>query len=313
MRTTLLTLIIVIFSLTSGYTQQIENGSFEEWELIPEINLEEPVNWSSIKTSDAGSFINNAAPKVWDKSTDARTGMYSVQLTNKAALGIVATGSITNGRVHAELNPSAGFMYTDTNDTRWNTPVVNRPDSLVGWYKQSPSPNDFSTVKVLIHKDYGKIPEPTQVNWIGIGAMEMAPQPVTEWTRFSVPIEYLNDDVPEYVLVILTAGNGTSAIANSTAWYDDIELVYNNQGFFDPAITRNYQLSITGKTIHLQNIPQHILAESELEVCDITGRIIWRGKATGNEAFISTALTPGIYIISLTYKGESFSRKIYSH
>ncbi|MEA3476620.1 MAG: hypothetical protein U9R60_00445, partial [Bacteroidota bacterium] len=41
--------------------QQFENPGFEDWEDAGTV-IEEPTNWSSIKTSDAGQIINDAAP-----------------------------------------------------------------------------------------------------------------------------------------------------------------------------------------------------------------------------------------------------------
>jgi hypothetical protein len=291
--------------------QQVQNGSFEEWEQIPSINLEEPVNWSSIKTSDGGSIINNAAPKVWDKSTDARTGLYSVELTNKSAFNIVATGTISNGRYHAEFNPQAGYAFTDPNDPQWNTPITAKPDSLTGWYKQTPSGEDFSTVRVLVHKGYAKIPDSTFSNWIGIGNMDMPTGVVGEWTRFSIPIDYLNNDTPEYVLIILTAGNGTNAVAGSVAWFDDIELVYNDLGIQDEMLASEYHVFIRNSTLYIQNIPLHILQSSDIEIRDISGRSVWKGKTQTYEIPLGKVLNPGIYIFRMHLSGESYSRKVY--
>jgi hypothetical protein len=291
--------------------QPVQNGSFEEWEQIPSISMEEPVNWSSIKTSDGGSLINNAAPKVWDKSTDARTGSYSVQLTNKAAFSIVATGTISNGRFHAEFNPEAGYVFTDTSDSQWNTPITAKPDSLVGWFKQSPVGEDFSTAKVLVHKGYAKIPDPTSGNWIGIGIMNMPTGIVDEWTRFSMPINYLNNDTPEYALIILTAGNGTNAINGSVAWFDDIELVYNDLGTQDGIQSTEYHVFIKNNSLFLQNIPLHLLQQSDVELRDLSGRLIWHGKPQHYATPIGNVISPGIYVFRMNLPEGTFSRKVY--
>jgi hypothetical protein len=303
------TAFLLIFPFCIG--QQVQNGSFEEWEQIPSISLEEPVNWSSIKTSDGGSLINNAAPKVWDKSTDARTGSYSVQLTNKAAFSIVATGTISNGRYHAEFNPEAGYAFSDTTDPQWNTPITAKPDSLIGWYKQTPAGEDFSTAKVLVHKGYAKIPDPTSENWIGIGSMDMPTGNVEEWTRFSVPIHYLNNDTPEYALIILTAGNGTNAVAGSVAWFDDIELVYNDLGTQDEMLSMQYHVFIKDNSLFLQNIPLHLLQLSDVELRDLSGRSIWNGKPQNYMTPLGKVISPGIYVFRMSLPGGAFSRKVY--
>jgi len=94
-----------IFSLHAQTTDTIENPGFEEWELpfgLP-VNHPEPVNWSSIKTSD-NININPVAPINWARSDTAHSGNYSLKLFNVSALCLVATGTMTNGRVHAEVS-----------------------------------------------------------------------------------------------------------------------------------------------------------------------------------------------------------------
>ena len=70
--------ISLIFLYGSVFSQnQFENGGFEEWEEVglgPD--LMEPVDWSSVKTSDQTS-LNNAAPVIWGISNDAHSGNHS--------------------------------------------------------------------------------------------------------------------------------------------------------------------------------------------------------------------------------------------
>jgi len=79
----------VAFSLVA---QQLSNPGFEAWEDAGTV-ADEPVKWSSIKTSDAGDFINNFAPVVWGQSADAHSGSYSLELTNVMSI-VLATGTI---------------------------------------------------------------------------------------------------------------------------------------------------------------------------------------------------------------------------
>ena len=96
--------------------QQPENFSFEEWEMVGfENQFPEPVNWSSLKTSEPENLAN-VSPEVMFKSTDAHSGSFSVHLISKSVFGIVANGIITNGRIHADFDPAAGFTYTDPDD-----------------------------------------------------------------------------------------------------------------------------------------------------------------------------------------------------
>ncbi len=118
-----------MMSLSLVAQQQFENPGFEDWEDAGTV-IEEPTNWSSIKTSDAGQIINDAAPVVWAQSDDAHSGNYSLKLFNTAAFTIVASGTISNGRVHADFNPELGYVYTQHDDDRWHTALAVIPTVL---------------------------------------------------------------------------------------------------------------------------------------------------------------------------------------
>lgn len=221
-------LLIVLFTLSIisvSYAQQTqpENVSFEEWEDVG-LDTEEPVNWSSIKTSD-DSFLNGLAPYVWDKSTDAHTGNYSVKLFSVPILSFVAAGAITNGRVHADFDPSNGYMFTDPTDDRWNTPINTRPDSVAVWVKFLPQGSDTAQVKALLHTGEAKLPDPTQSNWVGLSLISV-PNATNGWVRVSAPFEYFNNTTPEYILFVVSSA-GTVATEGTEVYYDDFELIYN--------------------------------------------------------------------------------------
>ena len=218
----ILTFLSFIITISLFSQQQPENPGFENWEDVG-LNEDEPVDWSSIKTADQ---LGGFAPYVWAKSTDAHTGSYSVKLYNENAFGgIVAAGTLTNGRVHADFNPDNGYVFTNTSDSQWNTPLTQKPDSVVIWAKFSPLGGDTAAVKALLHTGFAKIPDPTFSNWISLAQINI-PDETTTWTRFSAPFNYFNSTTPEYVLFVLSAG-GAVATVGSTAYFDDIELIYN--------------------------------------------------------------------------------------
>jgi len=214
--------IVALFIGFAVFAQQPENYSFEDWEDVG-LDRPEPINWSSIKTSDGGSWINGLAPYVWDQSTDAHTGTYSVKLITKNTLIGPAPGTVTNGRIHATL--SEGWAFTDPADSRWNTPLTLKPDSIVFWAKHSPAGADNAQVKALLHTGSAKIPDAAQTNYIA-WAEYYIPDATPTWTRFSAPFTYYNDNEPEYILMVLSSGDDNVATVNTESWFDDVELVY---------------------------------------------------------------------------------------
>lgn len=203
---------------------QLHNSSFETWEGSG--GNAEPVEWSSIKTSTGG--VAGLAPQVCFQSTDAHTGSSSVRLRSVSALGQVATGLLTNGRVHAEIS-GTGYVYTIENDAAYNTALTDRPDSIVVWYKATPVGSDFPGFEAVLHTGAGQIPAGTTgANWIGTASWSgTAGATVSTWTRISAPFVYTSENAPAFILLAPTSGNGTSSVANSEVLYDDFALIYN--------------------------------------------------------------------------------------
>ncbi len=206
---------------------QPENPSFESWDNAGQAT-QEPHQWSSIKTSDGGAFINGLVPQLCWRSTDARTGQYSVNLRTVNSIIGAANGLLTNGRVHAELEVADSYMYTVQDQEQWRTVLTSRPDSLVGWFKATPQSGDRANMGALLHVDDGRLPAfGTEGNYVA-GASWKAPYGnVGQWTRFSAPFQYLNDWQPEWLLFILTAGDSAGSQVGTQVWYDDLALIYN--------------------------------------------------------------------------------------
>ncbi|MEO8066311.1 MAG: hypothetical protein ABI599_01335 [Flavobacteriales bacterium] len=214
-------------TLSAMAQPQILNSGFETWTGLG-TGTEEPEEWSSIKTSDGGTFINNFAPQVCWQSGDGHTGSYSVNVrTVQSQIG-PANGIVTCGRVHAELNPANGRVFTEASDAQWNQVMTGRPDSLVCWYKTTVMPGDYPTLDAILHTGTGSLPENgTMGNWVARATWAGPSVTVGAWTRFSVPFDYVNGNAPEYVLVVMTSGDSLISQVGTQSFYDDIALIYN--------------------------------------------------------------------------------------
>lgn len=298
----------------SNYAQdQLENAGFEEWEnILATVNdtIREPLEWSSLKTSDLPNLAA-MAPVVCTRSNEAYAGNYSMKLTNASVFGLVANGIATNGRIHPDLNTELSYSYTDTDSAMWNSPFTARPDSLIGWYQYSPQGNDSLQVKVSLHQGYGQQPdEDFENNWIGLAEFRTGFNTEGVWTRFSVPFIYFSEDIPEYALTLISSGNAYAAVAKSTALFDDLEMVYvstsSNQG---PARAEGYIAMPRSGTLWLRNI--RFSDFNQLSIYSITGRKVWHGKVDSEWIDISAAHLPqGIYLVSLTGSHQVFNQKV---
>ncbi len=304
----LIVIFACFFSLAVYPQQQLQNPGFEEWEEVG-TPIEEPLNWSSIKTSD-NELLNPNAPKVCEPSNDAHSGNYSLHLFNVkvAVFNVIASGLITTGRVHAEVNPDLGYVFTDATDAKWHMPFTGKPDSITGWYMSTPAAGDFARIQLHLHEGNDSIPSNGD-NVIGEVEYDFPEQAVTNWTRFSVPINYLKAGTPQYVLLSFTSGNGVDALEGSEAWFDDIEFIYNGSSVDELSLSKF-------RTFYRNNTLTVSMANSEINnynirVTDIMGRVVLaEDNITAKENQFQLDETAGVYVVSLQHQGSQVSRKI---
>ncbi len=305
---TLILITFLGFTIASFPQELIENPGFEYWEDAGTV-ADEPVDWSSIKTSD-NNITNPAAPVVWELSTDAHNGNYSVLLKNMAVFSIVATGTITNGRVHAEFNPDSGYVYTDINDERWHTQFTARPDSLAGWYKYSPIENDRCRIRAILHVNEGSLPpRNTQGNWIADAEYNSPSEIVDTWTRFSVPFEYVSEETPGFILIVVNSGFGTEAVEGSIAQFDDLELIYN-PGAIDKITEETASFYFYNDAFYFKSHYQKFDGSSLFQLTNLNGKIIFQQKLSDEIIKIDTNYPEGIYIGSVISEKGIISRKV---
>lgn len=301
--------ICLLFSFS--FSQQVENGGFEEWEEVglgPEII--EPVNWSTIKTSDDPT-ISSLAPITWERSTDAHSGQYSVRLHNTSTLGIPVSGTMSNGQYHPNLNTELAYVFTNTEDPLWNTQYTYRPDSIVFWVKYFPDGDDTLQFQALLHVGEATLPPkpenlPNQVayNRADIG------ETLENWTRVSLAFEYFDNRTPEYLLIIITSGNGTTPNVGSIAYYDDIEIIQGQAIHENPL--EQVSVYFENNTLHIRNLPEDLRKQSTLDIVDLAGRTLWESKIHSNDIVIEPSLNlNGIYMLKISAEKNVINRKIY--
>jgi hypothetical protein len=189
-------------------------------------------------------------------------------------------------------------------------PLTKRPDSLVGWYKCKPSENDFPTAKALLHTGYASLPQEDSSTWIGVAYIELSGSEVSEWTRFSTPFEYFNNEVPEFILTILTAGNGLTPVAGSEVWFDDVELIYLGTSVNEFNADDLTVYTSGGKlNVYLRD---NQFIDGQLSVFDLTGKVIFkRNMQTGSNQQFDLDVKDGIYIVTVKIDDKLITKKVY--
>ena len=296
-------IIFALLIINGTLSQQLENSGFEQWENVG-TGEEEPLLWSSTKTSD-NSSLNGLAPQVISRSTDAHTGSYAAKLVNKNVpfVNIVANGILTNGIIHTTTNPQDSYVYTDVNSSDHSQPFTSYPDSIVGWYKYTPQGNDTGNIQVLLHGTYGQLPVDASTSIIALAEFDFSAN--SNWTRFSTPFNYyptINN--PAYILCNISAGDSTQAVTESELKIDDLELIYNSSSISD--ITNSIQVIYLNDLLRFSNI----VSEMSYAIYNMKGQLMNIGKIDGYNRNVSTRLESGIYFISIQSKEHHQSIKI---
>ena len=241
-------------------TFQIPNSDFETWSTDNDIT--EPRYWHGFKSA-TGSLASQATSTLL-KSNDVRTGASgsSAVIASKSIYGVVANGTMTNGRLmaqsmtasntwnHSEMDQTS--TATDNWDDKFYTALNAKPDAIKTWLKFTQGTTNaqypYATLSaILFDGDKYQDPEPKKgdsSSLIGgtkytqddvdyaaarVAAKAQNKQIATgDWRELSIPFSYTDASKAKAILVTIstnaTPGKGS---ANDQVWVDDMELVYN--------------------------------------------------------------------------------------
>jgi len=304
-------LLLFIFSFYVNAQEQFENPGFEDWEAITD-QFSEPVNWSTIKTC-IPDVIAGIAPVPLEKETEnVHSGSAAIHLITKPTMSTAANGMITNGRVFASIQIEEGYTFIDPEHEEWHTILTRKPDSVAGWFRSNPMPGDYGAIKVVIASDSTAVPANDSSAWVGYGEHFFSSEPVGEWTRFSFPITYFNNNAPKYVHAILFSSRGFEATAGSEIWFDDLELIYNENNSIKEITdnniniyTRNNRLFVYINTTKNEKL--------HLNIVDMQGRVLTDDVVyTNRKQNIELNIKSGVYVALFSSdSGEKLSKKIF--
>ena len=242
-------------NLAKDYGAQLPNGDFEsDWKkytggnkkLIGTENISgnEPYCWHSFMSAKGSVICLKAMSTQIDKRTDKRPGSkgsYSVRLTASSTLGIVANGSLTNGRMYCGSTSATSddnHLYTDRGTDEFNMPISVVPDSITVWlcfYAQSDG--SYAAFHAAVHGDSnfilysGKDGDASQQ--VADANFEYTRTTTSgdnlQWIRASVPFLAKGTcTTPKYLLVSMST-NKKAGGGSEKDWVivDDIVLIYN--------------------------------------------------------------------------------------
>ena len=253
---------------TVGDHFQLPNSDMESWTN----SYGEPDRWHGFKTAGGGFASTSAGIVKLEQSDDVRSGAtgHSAVMTANSIFGIVANGTMTNGRLmagsmfatdtknHAEMDKANG-----TDD--FYMPLYAKPDKFNVWLKYhqgTTNANNKANVSVKTF-DGTYYQEPTDKEYTNLSGSIVGGQITAgDWTHYSFPFDYdsyaATGAASEAIFVTFsTNGNPGEGSKNDALYVDDMELVYLGnmtdlryqgqtiQGW-NPAVT-TYSMEIAGE------------------------------------------------------------------
>ncbi|MDW8273458.1 MAG: PCMD domain-containing protein [Chitinophagales bacterium] len=238
MKKFLLAVFLANVCATLNYAQDtLINQRMESWENLGQ-DTEEPIQWNSNKTGGGNA---PSGPNTLRRDTSTLLGgQYCARIRSGTTLGIVVNGSLTTGRVEApSFNKAEGYIRSIPGNPPFRMPFTGRPDSFVFWVRYAPQGSDYARVEARLHVGHAYAPEapvnnnhPDSTQNIIARALwnnqTATNKNIPNWTRISVPFSYVDNRIPQFILVTATSsGDQAGGTANSTLWLDEFRVIYN--------------------------------------------------------------------------------------
>lgn len=294
-----------LFLTFSFFSQQIDNGSMEEWDDLGS-SQEEPSNWNSFMSATGGLALFGSQQVERSSDTPAGSiGLYSARAYSKSTFGIIANGNLTLGQINmgsSTANSSDNFNYSKTTSSDFSQVLTDLPDSIVFWVKfQASSNTDSARIHAVIHDDY-ELHDPIDSNSEPhvVAAAGLNYGITNGWERKSVPFESAGaSQTPEFILVTFTTnktpGGGSDG---DEVFIDDVELIYNTSSLSDNGL--DLWVSYSEKGLLFSD---DFNSDSVVELFTVSGELL---QKTPINAMRGLHLNPGMYMIMTDRKSFKF-------
>lgn len=232
---------------------QMPNSDFETWSTANNA----PKHWHGFESVKVKNALFNSAKsntKLISSSLirPGSKGVKSAVVTCSKVVGVIANGTMTNGRLYAgsmKAEDPANHSETtlsstddkDANGDPFATPMYAKPDSVKFWMRftqaQAQASYPYAAFNAVITDGtYYQDPEnKTYTNKVAVAAPNKADMTVGDWRLVSCPFDYASyaANGAEAKAILLTVstnatpgkGSYSNGVADSV-YVDDLELVY---------------------------------------------------------------------------------------
>ena len=277
---------------------QIPNPDFENWTHIATYSLggtsgyDQPVGWCTLNSFIATIDSNYSCTKGINNSPAGSDFLaLTTQWVSSGIMpGVAATGSLTcSGITYAA---SGGYPFT------------LRPANITGMWQFASASSDNGHIVVLLSKWNTFLQRKDTVSFTDF---TLSSVPVTSWTSFSIPLNYMEGSFPDSALIILASG-GLETTPYSYLYIDSLAFtgsvpsnvitVQNNHAettiFPDPATDK--------ATIYYYSL---FPGQLQVSITDVSGKAIRKQNArivngSNNISLNLDGLLKGDYMVYMT-------------
>ena len=199
----------------------IPNQSFEVWDA--DTSALQVVYWSPVGWSTPNEFIaltGMADKLVVSYDLEAYTGDTCAKLESKEisilTLTMTAPGTITLGKFEID-------KVNFTGSVSGGIPFTHKPTKMKGYWKYSPQEADSGMAAIILTRWNA---DNSTRDTVGEGVLMVASE-VTEWTEFEVGINYMINEDPDTMNVIIMSSGIMEGYEGSLMLVDDLSLELN--------------------------------------------------------------------------------------
>ncbi len=287
------------------------NSSFENWG-YDSYGLPFCHNWAwGVVNTPCGPYS-----AVTEKTNDSFHGSWAVKMESKVCSSPSGGPRLRTGRIQTAITGDTIV----THPLGWSLGYSERPEELSFYYKFHQEGTDSAAIYLLL---FNYDVDTYNVDTVGI-ASSYIHEETTEYTEFTLPIEYYKNDTPSFIHILFITSKTLADLGDweyepayelaqpgTTFWVDNIVLRGGTVNTTSPQ-EEVWNFSVypnpTEEEIYL-DIPQQVQVD-KVQVYDNQGRVVKEFMDFDNTLNISD-IPKGIYYLKLeTNKGTRFRKVI---
>jgi len=261
----------------------IPNPGFENWTSAG--SYDNCTGWGTIDGSISSfCFCTGTAVKT-SVAGEFHGGTLAMKLKTLSVFGQTAPGIAATGTINTSTQAVDGGVAYNL-----------LPDSIVGWYRYTPSGTDTGSVDITLSKwNTG-----TNARDIVAHARFSQNASVASYVRFSQPLTYSLTGAPDTMVIVLLSSSTSAPQANSTMWVDDLDLIFNSTTNIASNHIANSLVSIYPNPSKGSFVIETGSTEKQtMQIFDVNGKLVLTQIINDKTNIDVSGLAEGVYNLNL--------------